>query len=139
MSSLYQPGGDSESIEDVFGDDPGMGTQVGSAEPPEVDVAWLATEDVRRHPDWHAWLTEHLSRDDVFVMLRVDDKPRRKIVYSFSKKEQEHRFSLHLPVQEFLTTGERELIRQAICELYAAVADKFELPAPPAPVTNAYA
>lgn len=116
-----------------------MGIQVGSAEPPEVDESDLACEDVIRQPDWHAWLTEHLSRDDVFVMLRVDDKPRRKVVYSFSKKEQEHRFTLHLPVQEFLTTGERELVRQAVCELYAAVADKFELPAPPAPVTNAYA
>ncbi len=139
MSSLYQPGGNSEFVDDGFGDDPEMGIQVGSADPPEgPDDSWLAREDVRRHPDWHAWLTEHLSRDDVLVLLQVDDKPRRKIIYSFSKKQQEHRFGLHLPVQEFLVNPERELIRQATCEVFAAVAAKLELPPPPAPVTTTF-
>ncbi len=140
MSSLYQPGGNSEFVDDGFGDDPEMGIQVGSAEPTSgwEDDSWLATEDVRRHPEWKAWLTEHLSRDDVLVLLQVDDKPRRKVVYSFSKKQQEHRFGLHLPVQEFLVTPERELIRQATCEVFAAVAAKLELPPPPPPVTTTF-
>ncbi len=141
ISSLYQSGGRAEFVDDGFGDDPEMGIQVGSAEPPSVweDDSWLAREDIIRNPHWHAWLTEYLSRDhDIFLMLQVNDRPRRKLVYSFSKKQQQHRFTLHLPVQEFLVTGERELVRQACCELYAAAAAKLELPPPPPPVTTTF-
>lgn len=138
MSSLYQPGGTRPFVSDDFPGDAGYGRQVSSDEEAgDVagdDPSYLGRDDVRNDPAWRGWLDAHLSRDDISVNIQVEDIPKAKVTSSFSKKQQQHRVTYWLPVQDFLVEGsdERSVVRGAVCELYRAVARRLDLPDPPA-------
>lgn len=139
MSDLYAPGEAGKPfVPDGFTDaeQQGYGTQVASDAFPEHEGPYgsdLGRADVRDDPAWSDWLEQHMSRDDVTVMLRVDDTPKRKLTGRWAKKAQEWGFTYWVPVQDFLAEGatERSVTRAAVCDLYRAVAERLSLPEPP--------
>jgi len=139
MSSLYSPGeGDFEPVLEADGSIQVAADPDDEVLPPGGSPSYQADRDIWDHPEWRGWLTAHMIRRDVFNMLRVDDVPKRKFTARYAKKRGEWTFVYRVPVQDFLTSDERTIVRVASCELFHHVAKKLDLPAPPAVLHDAW-
>jgi hypothetical protein len=119
-------------------EDGGLPEEWGRAVRPVVEEdsgpgdSWRAEKDLHKNPKWKAWLTKYMSRDDLFLMVRVDEVPKVKVTTGYSRKSGERSFTYWLPVHEFIERSERDVMRAAYVGLYQRVAEELELPAPPA-------
>ena len=134
ISSLYQPGeSDFEPVLEFDGSIQVAPDPEDGVPSPNRDPSWLASRDIWDHPEWRAWLKEHMVRDDVFLCLTVEDAGafKRKFVSSYSRTRGDRNFYGRVAAQEFLTRDERTVIRIAKCELFVYAAKKLGLPPPP--------
>ncbi|MFJ9315160.1 hypothetical protein ACIRN4_13270 [Pimelobacter simplex] len=133
MSDRHEPPQDTPSAGAKYG----LGSSINSA--------WLADSATSAHigaletgwdvlvvhPEWRAWVREHLIPADPFLYLAiVDDRDRRRLLKT------KNGVSAHVPFAEVLAAQESaelvEFFAALIREIYAKWAAGADRPAPPA-------